>query len=227
MPCSAKPVEKVAMETNTTKAIIFDCDGVLFDSKDANIAFYNRILSQFHLDPMTQEEVEYVHVSTAEGALRYLLAARDRDPRIVEQVLNHRPRIDYTPFIHLMHMEPNLKELLTALPHHIKRAISTNRSYTIGDVLRIHGLEGEFHLVISALDVQNPKPHPESVLTILRHFDLSPAEALFVGDSAVDQEAAQGAGVPFIAYKNRSLQAEYHIDDFLAIKEIVTPQEKG
>jgi phosphoglycolate phosphatase len=212
------------MGTNTTKAIIFDCDGVLFDSKDANIAFYNRILSQFDLAPMTQEEVEYVHVSTAEGALRYLLAARD--PRIVEQVLNHRPRIDYTPFIHLMHMESNLKELLSNLPRHVKRAISTNRSYTIGDVLRIHGLEGEFHLVISALDVQNPKPDPESILTILQHFALSPSEAIFIGDSEVDQEAAQGAGVPFVAYKNLSLQAEYHIDDLLAVKEIVTRQGK-
>jgi len=224
MPCSVEAVEKSAMGTNTTKVIIFDCDGVLFDSKDANIAFYNQILSQFHLDPMTQEEVEYVHVSTAEGALRYLLSGRD--PQLMEKVLNHRPRIDYTPFIHLMHMEPNLKELLTALPHRIKRAISTNRSYTIGDVLRIHGLEGEFDLVISALDVKNPKPDPESALKILHHFAIAPSEALFVGDSTTDQQAAQGAGVPFIAYKNRSLQAEYYIDNLLAIKKIITPTQK-
>ena len=212
------------MGTNTTKVIIFDCDGVLFDSKDANVAFYNRILSQFDLPPMTQEEVEYVHVSTAEGALRYLLT--ERDPQLMDKVLNHRPRIDYTPFIHLMHMEPNLKELLSSLPSHIKRAISTNRSYTIGDVLRIHGLEGEFHLVISALDVKNPKPHPESILTILQHFAFSPSEALFIGDSEVDQEAAQGAGVPFIAYKNNSLQAAYYIDDLLDVKEIITHTKK-
>lgn len=224
MPCSVKPPEKVAMGTNTTKVIIFDCDGVLFDSKDANIAFYNHILSQFDLPPMTEEEVEYVHVSTAEGALRYLLTGRD--PQLMEKVLNHRPRIDYTPFIHLMHMEPNLKELLTALPRHIKRAISTNRSYTIGDVLRIHGLEGEFDLVVSALDVKNPKPDPESVLKILNHFAVVPTEVLFVGDSTMDQQAAQGAGVPFIAYKNRSLQADYYIDDLLAVKEILTHKKK-
>jgi len=212
------------METDAFQVIIFDCDGVLFDSKDANIAFYNHILSQFDLPPMTQEEVEYVHVSTAEGALRYLLTRRD--PHRVEEVFNHRPRIDYTPFIHLMHMEPNLKELLSSLPRHIHRAISTNRSYTIGDVLRIHGLEGEFHPVISALDVKKPKPHPESTLKILDHFALSPSEALFIGDSEVDQESAQGAGVSFVAYKNRSLQAEYYIDDLMAIKEIITRKGK-
>jgi len=208
------------MGTDPTQVIIFDCDGVLFDSKDANIAFYNHILSQFHLPPMNPEEVEYVHVSTAEGALRYLLTRRD--PRVLEEVLAHRPRVDYTPFIRLMHMEPNLKELLSSLPRHIHRAISTNRAHTITDVLCIHGLEDEFALVISSLDVKNPKPHPESVLKILNHFSLSPAEALFIGDSAVDQESAQGARVPFVAYKNRSLQAEFYIDDLLAVNEIIT-----
>jgi phosphoglycolate phosphatase len=213
------------MGTNTTKVIIFDCDGVLFDSKEANIAFYNQILSQFHLPPLTIAEVEYVHISTAEEALRYLLERRD--PRDAELILAHRPHVNYTPFIRLMRMEPNLRELLSALPRRIKRAVSTNRSYTIGDVLRIHGLEGEFDLVVSALDVKNPKPDPESALKILRHFAIAPSAALFVGDSTTDQQAAQGARIPFVAYKNPSLQAEYHIDDLLAIKEIINDPASG
>ena len=102
------------MGTDATQVVIFDCDGVLFDSKEANIAFYNRILAHFRLPPMTQEEVEYVHVSTAEGALRYLFT--NRDPRVLEEVLAHRPHVDYTSFIHLMHMEPHVKELLGSLP---------------------------------------------------------------------------------------------------------------
>jgi phosphoglycolate phosphatase len=208
------------MGMDATQVVIFDCDGVLFDSKEANIAFYNQILAQFHLHPMTREEVEYVHISTAEGALRYLLARRDLN--VLEELLAHRPRVDYTPFIRLMHMEPHLKELLGSLPPQIKRAVSTNRATTITDVLRIHGLEDEFDLVISSLDVKNPKPHPESVLKILHHFSLSPAEALFIGDSVVDQESAQGARVPFVAYKNSALQAAYYIDDLLAVKDIIT-----
>ena len=213
------------MRRDVTQVVIFDCDGVLFDSKEANIAFYNHILSQFHLPPMSQEEVEYVHVSTAEGALRYLLT--NRDPGVLEEVLAHRPRVDYTPFIRLMHMEPHLKELLASLPPQIKRTVSTNRAHTITDVLRIHGLEDDFDLVISSLDVKNPKPHPESVLKILRFFSLSPSEALFIGDSAVDQESAQGARVPFVAYKKDSLQAEYYIDDLLTVNEIIIRTTEG
>jgi HAD superfamily hydrolase (TIGR01509 family) len=169
---------------------------------------------------MSQEEVEYVHVSTAEGALNYLLARRDS--HVLEEILTHKPRVDYTPFIRLMRMEPHLKELLSSLPPQVKRAVSTNRATTITDVLRIHGLEDEFDLVISSLDVKNPKPHPESVLKILHHFSVSPAEALFIGDSVVDQESAQGARVPFVAYKNSALQADYYIDDLSAIKDIIT-----
>jgi phosphoglycolate phosphatase len=208
------------MVKDATQVIIFDCDGVLFDSKEANIAFYNQILAQFHLHPMTREEIEYVHVSTAEGALRYLLARRDLN--VLEEILSHRPHVDYTPFIRLMRMEPHLKELLGSLSPQVKRAVSTNRAHTITEVLRIHGLEDEFDLVISSLDVKNPKPHPESVLKILHHFSLSPTEALFIGDSVVDQEAAQGARVLFVAYKNSSLQADYYIDDLLAVNEIIT-----
>lgn len=205
------------------KVLIFDCDGVLFDSKDANTAFYNHVLSHLHLLPMTEEETEYVHVSTAEGALRYLLTRRD--PCLLDKALAYRRGMDYTPFIHIMKMEPHLTDLLRSLPPQIKRAVSTNRTYTIGDVLRIHGLEGEFDLVVSALDVKKPKPHPESILKILHHFSILPAEALFVGDSQVDQDSAVRARVPFVAYKNRSLKADYHIGDLLEVKEIIALRE--
>lgn len=212
------------MGMDAVKVIIFDCDGVLFDSRDANISFYNEILSHANLPPMTKEEIEFVHVSTADEALRYLVTRRDFP--VVEEVLSRRPRVDYTPFIRLMRMEPNLRELLHALPRQIERAIATNRSYTIGEVLRFHGLAGEFSLVVSALDVKNPKPHPEAALKILHHFRISPSEALFVGDSEVDQVTAQGAQIPFIAYKNHSLEADYHIEDLLEIAGIITGKQR-
>jgi phosphoglycolate phosphatase len=207
------------MATDSTKVVIFDCDGVLFDSKDANIAFYNQILAAAGLAAMTAAEVAYVHVSTAAEALSYLLTRRVSAR--VEEVLANSRAVDYAPFIHLMRMEPHLRELLDAVPRHIKRAIATNRSYTIGAVLSTHGLSSEFDLVVSALDVERPKPHPEALLKILNHFACAAKEALFVGDSETDQISAQGAGVPFIAYKNRTLQADYHIEDLLEVTGII------
>ncbi|MBW1668938.1 MAG: hypothetical protein JRI79_01570 [Deltaproteobacteria bacterium] len=40
-----------------------------------------------------------------------------------------------------------------------------------------------------------------------------------MGDSSVDCETARSAGVPFIAYKNKALSAEYHVDRLMDIAE--------
>ena len=46
------------------KVIIYDCDGVLFDSKEANEAFYNHILDHFGMPPLEPEQLEFVYSST-------------------------------------------------------------------------------------------------------------------------------------------------------------------
>jgi phosphoglycolate phosphatase-like HAD superfamily hydrolase len=57
---------------------------------------------------------------------------------------------------------------------------------------------------------------------VLDHYRIAPAQALFVGDSDVDREAAQAAGVPFVAYK-ADLPALARIDRHEEILSIVTP----
>ncbi|RLA82866.1 MAG: HAD family hydrolase [Deltaproteobacteria bacterium] len=201
------------------KVVIFDCDGVMFDSKEANIAYYNHILRELGLPPLGEEEVAFVHASTADQAVEFLLSRR----RIAEIEAFHRRRrgTDYRPFIKLMKPEPHLREVLEALPPEVKKAISTNRTYTIGEVLAYHGLEKYFDLVVSALDVKRPKPHPDSLEKIIEHFRIRPDEALFVGDTFADEKAAHEAKTPFVAYKNPSLRADYHIEDLIELIEIV------
>ena len=54
------------------RVIIYDCDGVLIDSRESNQAFYNHILDRFGLVPLTEAQLAVVHVSTAQGAIDYL-----------------------------------------------------------------------------------------------------------------------------------------------------------
>jgi HAD superfamily hydrolase (TIGR01509 family) len=100
-------------------------------------------------------------------------------------------------------------------------AVATNRSNTIGPVLESFGLKEYFDLVISSLDVKNPKPHPESIFKILEFFQLNPRDALYVGDSAVDDETAKAARVHFVSYKNKDLEADHHVDVLLDIVRLV------
>jgi HAD superfamily hydrolase (TIGR01509 family) len=61
------------------------------------------------------------------------------------------------------------------------------------------GVRHVFEVVIGREDVTERKPHPESVLRCVAELELEPAEAVYVGDSLIDIEAGQAAGVHTVA----------------------------
>lgn len=211
---------------NTMKrisALIFDCDGVMFNSRQANINFYNHLLSHFGLPPMKKEKEEFVHMHTAAESVRRIFAQTPYQ----EQAQKYRMEVDYSPFVEDMIPEPGLKKLLKTLWHKMGLAVATNRSNTIENVLELNSLSKYFDIVVSSLDVKNPKPHPDSLFRILHFFEISPDDALYVGDSLVDYETARAAGVPFIAYKNRRLTADYHLDHLMDIAGLIDSRFSG
>ena len=200
-----------------TRAVVFDCDGVMFDSRQANIHYYNHMLHHFDLPPMTGAAVDFVHSHTADESIQHIFQGTP----LVKEAMAYRWEVDYTPFIQDMIMEPGLKELLEWLKPRFGLAVATNRSNTIGEVLKTRGLTGFFDLVVSSLDVKHPKPHPESLFKILDFFQVGPERILYVGDSAVDEETAKRAGVPFIAYRNKALKAYRHVGTMAEIRDVL------
>ncbi len=88
-------------------------------------------------------------------------------------------------------------------------------------ILERFNLGPYFDMVVTALDVKNPKPHPESVEKILAALQLKQEEAVFVGDSDVDQQTAESSGVTFIAYKNREIAKDLLIQDHLDLLRLI------
>jgi phosphoglycolate phosphatase len=199
------------------KLVGFDCDGVLFDSRQANIAFYNDILERFGSPAMSPAQVDYVHSHTFREALEYLF----RDSPQLPEVLDFCRTIDYRRFIPMMVEAPHLRDFLGFLRPRFYTALATNRTTTTQAVLEYHRLADQFDLVVSALDVTRPKPHPESLWRILSHFDLKPEEVIYIGDSRVDEEFARNAGILLVAYRNPRLQADFHLDSFAAASQLI------
>ena len=54
------------------KLVAFDCDGVLFDSRQANIAFYNDILARFEQPRLSPEAEDFVHSHTVWESVEYI-----------------------------------------------------------------------------------------------------------------------------------------------------------
>jgi len=205
------------------KLVAFDCDGVLFDSRQANIAFYNAILQQFGMPPLTPTAVEYVHSHTVFESVEYLFQGYSN----LDAVWRFTRSLDYRPFIPMMMEEPHVREFLGFLRPAFASALATNRSTTTRAVLQYHRLEDHFDLVVSAIDVTNPKPDPEAFRLILNHFGLKPREAIYIGDSRVDEDFARNAGVPLVAYRNPDLNADYYLDSFAAAPALITALSAG
>ncbi|UCD32672.1 MAG: HAD family hydrolase [Desulfobacterales bacterium] len=197
--------------------VAFDCDGVMFDTEKANIAYYNSILEYFNRPVMTPEQFAYCHMHTVDQSISNLFS----DEESYKAAQAYRKRMSYLPFLKYMEMEPYLKPLLEKLRPQYKTAVATNRSDTMDRVLIEHSLTDYFDLVVSSNDVKRPKPYPDPLIKILEHFKIKPYQSIYVGDSELDQIAAKLADMPFVAYKNRSLVADYYIESLQEIEKIL------
>ena len=191
------------------KAVIYDCDGVMFDSLDANFAFYERIMTPLGqpLDRQDKETMRILHTYANRDVLSFFFPEEPEK----SQALDLAAAIDYRDLIPLMRMEAGFVETLEALQARVHLAVCTNRSISMDAVILEFNLARFFGCVMTASQVRNPKPHPDPLYRILEHYRIAPHEALFVGDSEVDRLAAAAAGVPFVAYK-ADLQGFARID---------------
>jgi len=198
------------------KVVIFDCDGVLFDSKDANIRFYNSILERFGKPPLKDSQIEYVHMHSLADSIRYLFPEKN-----LEEVLDYCRKLDFKDFNKYLKVQEGLVDFLEYLRPKYKTAIATNRTVSMAMVLEEFKLQDYFDLVVTAADVKRPKPYPETIEKILDTFKIEPGEAVFIGDSEVDKQLADNTGVIFISYKNPDLTTRYHVTSFEEVKDLL------
>ena len=205
------------MSLKHIELVAFDCDGVLFDTAQANRFYYSHILQHFGRPALTEEQFRFVHMHTLNESLAYLLP----DKNTLEAAHDFRKTMDYRKYLSCLTVEPQLVALLEKLRPRIKTAIATNRTDTMEQLLAEFDLDGYFDLVVTSSDVKKPKPHPEALLKILEYFGLASHQVIYIGDSQVDELAARAAKMPLVAYRNRELATEYHIDSLGELEELL------
>ncbi len=207
------------------KLVVFDCDGVMFDSREANRVYYNHLLEHFACPLMDTEELGYVHSHNVADSIVYIFR---KHPQIsIEAVNDYARSLDYSPYLQHMIMAPDLKDFLRIITPHCHRAISTNRTTSMDMILDIFGLREHFEIVMTAATAPRPKPAPDALHVILKHFDLSVDEAIFIGDSTVDRDHCAAAGIDLIAFRNPALEARWHVNNFMEILQLPPFAERG
>jgi len=177
------------------RAVVFDCDGVLFDSAEANIAFFDDALAAAGLAPLDALGRQLAMSMTTHQMVEVLF--EDRATR--ERVVAAAQALDYGPYYGCMRPVDGLHDVLGNLRRDYRIGLATNRGKTVHEVIRRFRLTPYFEVALGVLDVARPKPYPDMLEQCLARLDVAPQEAVYVGDQDCDRQAAAAAGMHFIA----------------------------
>ena len=198
--------------------VIFDCDGVLIDSRAANAEYYNRVLAAFGLPPLTDEQEAYTFMATAEQALKYIVppSLHSRLPEVC------RTAVDYfRDILPLIRLVDGLRDFLAFLRERdVRRAVHTNRAGGMTAVLDRFELNGWFDPVVT-VEIVAPKPAPDGIFYVQKQWGAPTDELLFIGDSDNDARTAAAGGVPFVAFRNPALDAAVKVDSFAELAGVL------
>ena len=192
------------------RAVIFDSDGTLIDSRKGMKALYDELKARLGLPPLTAEEESLAFVSSRRQTI-----GRIFPPELQAQALDLIGRLKPDYFLPLVRLQPGVIPFLDRLVDRgVRLAVNTNAAGDVDQTYRRLEIDHYFEMVVSCDDVINPKPDKEGVELILSRLNLTAGEVIYVGDSMVDQQTAANAGVRFWAYANPDLAAEVHLKDF-------------
>ena len=179
-------------------AVIFDCDGVMFESHRANLAYYNRILAEFSYPLVSTQQKELAQMCHTASSPEVLANLFHSDDLIVAR--QFAATLDYREFIPYMKPEKNFIDLLERLSGQYPLAIATNRGKSILAILDHFNLQKFFSVVVTSHDVEQPKPAPDMLLLAVEKLQIGADACLFIGDSELDKAAAVAANIQFAGY---------------------------
>ena len=186
------------------KAIIFDMDGTLIDSMGAHIRAWRMACEHFGY-PF---DADYMHglggVPTRQTVV----------------LLNQQFGLHHSPdevaakkrefWLSLDDMPNIIESTYQVLQHYqgqLKMGIGTGaeRAHAI-DVLAKTGLNKLISALVTATDVSQGKPHPETFLTVAELLQTPPAQCVVFEDTLIGKEAATRAGMDCILVQNGKIQ---------------------
>ena len=205
---------------NGVRALIFDLDGTLIDSKNDLIASVNAMLRELGRPELAPETISgYIGHGAPQLVARALGedCAEEERQRALEFFLAYyeQHKMDTTrPY-------PGVAETLAELED-MRMAVLTNKPVRISmRILGEMGLAKYLRAIYGGNSFPTKKPDPLGARTILQELGAAPKEALMVGDSEVDVQTARNAGTwaavvnyGFGVYDRNAYPADVYLDRF-------------
>jgi len=210
------------------RALIFDLDGTLIDSKLDLIHSVNAMLREMKRPQLAAETISgYIGHGAPQLVARALggAATEEELKGAVQFFLGYyeEHKMDNTCAY------PGVAETLVQLSH-MPMAVLTNKPARISvRILNSLGLGTYFRAIYGGNSFESKKPDPFGANKILQEFGIAAREALLVGDSEVDVQTARNAGVHaaavnygFGVHDRAAHPADIYLDRFADLAGVVT-----
>ena len=182
-----------ALPVAQVRALLWDLDGTLVDSRADITSSLNAALAGQGLDPLPLETVMGFVGHGARDLVRGCLAGRGDEDEAYGAFLDHYR----ANLVVVTRPYPGIPEVLAAArARGLRQAVLTNKpiEHTEG-ILAGLGLRGFFEVVVGGDSLPIRKPDPEGARAILGALGLRPESAVMVGDSDTDTRTARAAGL--------------------------------
>ncbi|MFZ1721725.1 MAG: HAD-IA family hydrolase [Microgenomates group bacterium] len=183
------------------KSVLFDVDGVLLDSYDANSKYVSDLNYALGNSPLPKDWY----------ATRYHVSLKDIIMELSES--NDQSKLERlymfakteVPYDHtLLKMPEKIEEVLETLSKKYSLGIVTSRIHkSIYGLPQLKKLKEYFETSVGYEDTEQHKPHPAPLLEACRRLNVLPAEAVYVGDAITDVKAAVAAKMPIIHFAEK------------------------
>ena len=176
----------------TVRALLFDLDGTLVDTREANYLAYRAAFAESGHE-LTAEQFGTTWGRDSRDFIPDLLPAADA--AAVDMIRAAKSRL-YADLLQRTTANDALIAFLRLLaPTHRTALVSTAKSGNGRQILDAHELTPLFDVVVWGDDVERSKPDPEGYLRALELLGADAAEALAFEDSATGRQAALAAGL--------------------------------
>ena len=212
------------------KLIIFDCDGTLADTKENIILTFQMTMKELGVEIKSRQECAATIGLTLEDAFKVLYPGMAAEKYILLRD-TYRRIFKENRKILVPGLFPEVMETLEELRRrgYLMSIASSRQSPSLQSFLEDMKIAHLFEYAVGGDNVEHPKPAPDAVLQILRHYNLSAEEAFVVGDMPFDINMATNAGVKSCgvtwgnadAAQLRESGANYVIDKMSQLLEIL------
>lgn len=185
------------------KAVLFDVDGVLLDSFEANLKFYQDLMVYAGYKAPTRIQFQPLFATPMKEVIRILLKTKDED--ILEKVwLAGKEKVPYP--IEYLKTPDSLHPTIKTLAAQYRLGIVTSRIRgRLFQMPQLRDLEPYFTEAVYYEDTDKHKPEPEPLLLAAHNLRVNPSEAIYIGDALSDVQAARAADMKVILYAENNL----------------------